>query len=140
VPHRIRLKKPWTRRGVNGETVSGVDIPDLDEHSSHPVVDGRVVDGRVVDGRVVYGRRFNRPSGIGPGDVLELEIGGVTGRLVEVRLNGSVVEFTEQPTQTSALRLEITEYAADHNELEIELESCDARATLVGAVNLWITS
>lgn len=123
MPHRIRLKKPWTRRDGTGETTRGVDVPDSSEdRDAKP------------ESRVTYCRRFNRPTGIEPTDRLELEIGEVIGTMIAVRLNGLILKADQN------VRPDITEHVSDHNELEIEIHSIGSIPRLIGPVNLWIVS
>ncbi|EMI56672.1 hypothetical protein [Rhodopirellula sallentina] len=145
--HRIRLRKPWTRRehwvnpteDTNGDSppaddevrTQQVDVPDNENDSS----DGREV-ARERLGHVCYLRRFNSPTGIETAARVELEIGEVSGRLDDVRINSQSLSAIESCDGGS--RFDLTDCLSRHNELEIQICGEGATPRLLGAVNLWI--
>lgn len=117
--------------------------------------------------RVIYRRQFHRPSGLESGDRVLLEVGIARGRLVAIRLNALTISVgcdgdvgCEGNTNVGVIgtsdtvagcpetgqlpvRLRLDERLADHNELEIELESTPDIAgppRLIGEVNLLIVA
>lgn len=165
VKHRIRLRKPWQRDdrggrsgddGASAANIGGrvtashrVDVPD-----SESVVDSVGVS---VVRCVIYRRQFHRPSGLEAGDRVLLEVGAVNGNLVEIRLNTFRISMEHDsdvvvtgasdaadrflPNGRLTGYFHLDEHLANHNELEIELESkSDAPGPprLIGDVNLVI--
>lgn len=70
-------------------------------------------------GRVAYTRRFRRPTGLAPGQRVELVLDGVDA-LGWVSLNGT--RLLEIPPGGAPARIEIAELLADRNELVVEVE------------------
>ncbi len=161
MPHRIRLRKPWQRYdhparlddakdaiGATADVAStaasviGVDVPDRSPSDfSGPPADANRVH------RVTYCRKFHRPSGIGPDDQVHLAVGAVVGRIAEIRINAVAVSGQQVPNESqrtvdTTVRLSLDGRLANHNELEIDLEStavAPGLPRLVGDVKLWIT-
>ncbi|MCM2373879.1 hypothetical protein [Aporhodopirellula aestuarii] len=149
MPHRIRLRKPWTRHDrlctdTNETSCSRqVDVPDTGDPDTGDPEKRSVASSDAVH-RADYCRRFNRPSGLHAGERVELEVGAVSGRLDDVRINSRSIFNDGESTRVhdekgrESVRFDLTDRLADHNELEIRL-LCDGEAPrLVGAVNLWI--
>ncbi|MFG0289063.1 MAG: hypothetical protein ACF8CQ_12855, partial [Rhodopirellula sp. JB044] len=128
--HRIRLRRPWTRRDywvtpmgeastqpcpVGDEVYTQqVDVPDSENDSSES---GEAT--REGLGHVCYLRRFNSPTGIETAARVELEIGEVSGRLDDVRINTQSLSAIESCDGGS--RFDLTDCLARHNELEIQI-------------------
>ncbi|TWU11040.1 hypothetical protein Poly21_49470 [Allorhodopirellula heiligendammensis] len=151
--HRIRLRKPWQRYdetvsrddqrmvAISRAQATRVDVPDCLADDDGPAGVDRIH-------RAVYQRQFHRPSGIELGQRVLLEVGEVVGEIVQIRVNTFAVSAVDDghanPSTAgggSSLRLDLSGRLADHNELEIELEStldAEGRPRLVGGVNLWI--
>ncbi|MBB3206003.1 hypothetical protein FHS27_001811 [Rhodopirellula rubra] len=153
--HRIRLRKPWTRldhssaapvtsassMGPNEENTSQVDVPDLSGDDAGSL-DGSSSSGEIAETivqRVSYVRRFNRPSGIESGERVELELGEVTGRLEDVRVNSQSL-FDDADHHVKSMRFDVTDRLSNHNELEIQIHGDGLLPRLTGAVNLWIVT
>lgn len=165
--HRIRLRKPWHRHdhalGIDGPAAPQDDVTGdggaTDDAAAASVIQVDVPDRSPNDirrapggadrvRRVIYCRKFHRPSGLGPGDRVQLAIGAIIGRIAEIRINAVAISLpptsfrneSQQPDDI-AMRLSLDGWLADHNALEIELESTEDEPDpprLAGDVNLWI--
>lgn len=160
--HRIRLRKPWTRHdfigsplvannsidesdlasqsGLENTLVCEVDVPDLEDVGSERT-DSLADDQQ--SGRAhqaTYSRRFNRPSGMEVSDRMQLEVGQIAGRLVDIRINSKTIANFTDNQRDAVERYDITADLAEHNALEIEIQAGDGKPRLRGAVNLWIVS
>lgn len=179
MPHRIRLRKPWTRHETTEhaaeaarKTVRQVDVPDHEGETELPVEEVEQSEGRdrhevssrpprseagrssqreggesctssedeVVGSlhQVTYCRRFHCPSGIEPGDRVQLEVGEVVGELAAIGLNSTVIASCQEDRKPKPGRYDITNHLTEHNELEIEIHQRGKKPRLSGEVNLWI--
>lgn len=163
--HRIRLRKPWQRsdhsvrpgveKGTAHEKASADSHESVDVHTYRVDVPDRLpLDSAAVPAganfvhHVIYRRQFHRPSGIESGERVLLEVGAAAGRVVEIRVNAIAIssengadEHALDEHAEAPLRLNLSGRLADHNELEIELESTadsPGPPRLIGEVNLWI--
>ncbi len=123
--HAIRLRRPWSKRVVDG------DAPDASDGGRVDVPDDMADVGA---GCVEYERRFNRPTGIDVETRVWLDVGGWSGRLCEVRLNDEPLELGRPP-----FRVDVTDKIAAHNRLFVSLErSGNEPPRLSGEIRLLI--
>ncbi|SMP50038.1 hypothetical protein SAMN06265222_10331 [Neorhodopirellula lusitana] len=131
MPHRIRLRHPWTQQP---HSESGADS-----------------DAKK---QITFTRRFNRPTGLTANDSVELEVNAQQGTVDSIRLNATTLtslDSTKQvpaktadnlnPSETvnQSIRVELSKHLEDHNELEVTLYMINGEPQL-GEVILWIKS
>jgi beta-galactosidase/beta-glucuronidase len=114
--HRIRLRGPWRFRVLSEQPARSGRVALPCDWSTSLGADFR--------GRVAYTRRFQRPTGLSPGQRVELVLDGVDA-FGSVSLNGS--GLLEIPPGGAPARVDIAPLLTDRNELvvEVELPSAD---------------
>lgn len=126
--HIIRLRGPWL--------LSSLHAPEVE------AVRGRIEQPcrNFLDlpGPVIYVRHFNRPTGLGEHDCVQLAIVEFCGSIA-IKLNQHPI--TPQPLNQPPVRVDITEHLQASNRLEIELfpsENEREQAGITGIVQLEI--
>ncbi len=126
--HVIRLRGPWNYRVEQPASAGGLVVTGVVElpggwsaafpHGAPP--------------GLVLNRRFGRPTGISPGDRVELVVEAV-GTLAEILLNGE----PQWDGATPATRIDVSGRLGSRNELQISVgdsaEVCEARLEIYHA-------
>ena len=142
--HRIHLGSQW-----EFEPLSDLDpSPDntLETPQSHPrgqhplqpqrlenVSDCRQAAGADYQGRIRLVRRFGRPTGLTPGDRVELVIDprqsiatvSLNDQVLETWLGAHPIEPTTATDAKALVRFDVSSCLQDRNQLSIELDLCD---------------
>lgn len=109
--HRIRLRGPWRFRVLSEQPARSGRVTMPCDWSTSLGADFR--------GRVAYTRRFQRPTGLSPGQRVELVLDGVDA-FGSASLNGS--RLLEIPPGGKPARVDIAPLLADRNALVVEVE------------------
>lgn len=144
--HRIHLKGPWEYAWLDTENSDGANVA-TSGRMQMPCEWRSIFGNR--SGRVQFSRRFHRPTGLEPGDVVRIVFDGIGGAAT-IGLNGEPLiswheHETSQTRKTDALACDITSLLQPANQLVVELEfdpglDTDARGGLWGPVAIEITS
>jgi hypothetical protein len=144
--HRIHLKGPWEFAWLGAENSHGANV----------ATSGRVqmpCEWRSIfgdrGGRGRFSRRFHRPTGLEPGDVVRIVFAGIGGAAT-IGLNGEPLiprrEGTTSPTpEPDSLACDVSLLLQPANRLVVEVEfdpglNTDARGGLWGPVAIEIVS
>ncbi|WP_417739328.1 hypothetical protein [Rosistilla oblonga] len=129
-PHTIRLRGPWKLTALeiaDAQPITGR----IDQPSDQFLAD--------YQGPILYVRHFNRPTGLGPAERVELAIIACVGT-AHVSLNETpLANFTAQQTP---VRIDITDQLQLSNQLAIEIipPALPSPAEITGEVQLEIHS
>jgi hypothetical protein len=125
MPHFIRLRGPWqyeplARTVLRADGASEVEAGELPPAGRvrMPCDWGESL-GSEFRGLVRYTRRFHRPTGLGPGQVVWLAIEQVD-TWAKAMLNGHLLG--ELRAETTPARFDVTRLLRDRNQLSVEVE------------------